>query len=263
MKNILVPIGTGNHSLDTLQYAIDFAADNNANILVYQAFNLLSKAGIILKIDEILEREAKNYLKACLAEVDTKGVQTTICTGRGDVVETIKALHEEHSIDLIVVGQKSNSIKEDLFLGKTSGKIVKQTPIPALIIPPNYFYKPMNRILMAFKSGVVKEDSSLAPLKNIKEKYQATLNLLLVKTPKYKVEDLVIAPALDTMKDTLKSTENITTFQGVLEHFQSNNPDLLCVFRRKRGFFKKLWEKNIILKSEFHCGIPLLVLNGE
>jgi hypothetical protein len=38
---------------------------------------------------------------------------------------------------------------------------------------------------------------------------------------------------------------------------------MLCVFRRKRGFFKKLWEKNVILKQEFHTSIPLLILKGK
>ena len=62
------------------------------------------------------------------------------------------------------------------------------------------------------------------------------------------------------ISEQLTLTENATTYQGVLEHFQSQHPDLLCVFRRKRGFFKKLWEKNTILKSEFFVKIPVLML---
>ena len=68
---------------------------------------------------------------------------------------------------------------------------------------------------------------------------------------------------LEKLQATLTVTENATTFQGVLEHIKTHNPDMLCVFRRKRGFFKKLWEKNTILKKEFHCNIPLLVLAGK
>ena len=71
------------------------------------------------------------------------------------------------------------------------------------------------------------------------------------------------------MKDDLKAlisntttSENATTFQGVLEHFQSHEPDMLCVVRRKRGFFAKKWEKNTILKKDFYSTIPVLVLSG-
>jgi len=150
-----------------------------------------------------------------------------------------------------------------VFLGKTSGKIVKYTKIPALIVPEKYRFKSISSILMAFKSGKVEDVNSLNPLKNIKDKFNAELNLLLVKTPGYQEEDLVVEPELDKIKNGIKTTENATTFQGVLEHFQSHQPDMLCVFRRKRGFFSKLWEKDVILKREFHCSIPLLVLNGR
>jgi len=36
----------------------------------------------------------------------------------------------------------------------------------------------------------------------------------------------------------------------------------LCVVRRKRGFFTKKWEKNTILKKDFHSKRPVLVLSG-
>ena len=45
-----------------------------------------------------------------------------------------------------------------------------------------------------------------------------------------------------TENSNITKTENATTFQGVLEHFQANSPDMLCVVRRKRGFFIKKWE---------------------
>ena len=82
-----------------------------------------------------------------------------------------------------------------------------------------------------------------------------------MKTPGYSDEDLKIDTALMDISSQLTLTENATTYQGVLEHFQSHHPDLLCVFRRKRGFFKNLWEKNTILKSEFYAKIPVLVLS--
>jgi hypothetical protein len=37
---------------------------------------------------------------------------------------------------------------------------------------------------------------------------------------------------------------------------------MLCVVRRKRGFFAKKWEKNTILKKDFHSPRPVLVLGG-
>lgn len=132
-----------------------------------------------------------------------------------------------------------------------------------LIVPESYVFKPFNAILTAFRTGIVNKKNVLDPLKFIKNKFNPVINLLLVKTPKYVDEDLILNEQLESLKSSLTITENATTFQGVLEHFQSHQPDMLCVFRRKRGFFNKLWEKNTILKKEFHCNIPLLVLGGK
>jgi hypothetical protein len=50
---------------------------------------------------------------------------------------------------------------------------------------------------------------------------------------------------------------------GVLEHFQANQPDMLVVFKRERGFFEKLWETDIVFKKDFYCTLPLLILKNK
>ena len=74
--------------------------------------------------------------------------------------------------------------------------------------------------------------------------------------------DFDVNKELKSVVSNITKTENATTFQGVLEHFQANSPDMLCVVRRKRGFFIKKWEKNEILKKDFSSSVPVLVLSG-
>ena len=263
MKHILVPIGSSENAVSTLQYAIDFAKTINAKIFVLRAYNLLTKAGTIINVNDILERESNLYMRSIINAVDRKGLSIKLISAKGNVVDSITDVDKELGLDLIVMSPKSNSIKEELFLGNTSGSIVKQSNIPVLIVPESYTFKPVTSILMAFKSGILCKDNILAPLKDIQSAFNPEINLLLVKTPGHSEEDLIINPEIEALKSSLTITENATTFQGVLEHFQSHQPNMLCVFRRKRGFFKKLWEKNSILKKEFHCNIPLLVLSGQ
>lgn len=263
MKHILVPIGSKNNASNTLQYAIDFAKEIQAKVFVFRAYKAFSKAGTFVNMNAILERETNLYLKTMIRSIDTKNVDIKMISAKGGTIESINAVHKELGIDIILVGPRSNSIKEEVFLGNTSGSIVKQTEIPVLIVPESCQFKPFKVALTAFKSGKLEEERVLFPLKEIKKRFQTNVNLLLVKTPDYKDQDLVIDESLERIKNTFSTSENVTTFQGVLEHFQSNNPDLLCVFRRKKGFFKKLWEKNTIMKSEFHCTIPLLILSGS
>ena len=263
MQNILVPIGSTENAKNTLQYAIDLATKVNAKVFVFRAYSSQTKAGTIINIDAIIERETNLYLKTIVSAIDTKNVDVKLIAAKGSVVDSVLYIDEELGIDLIVVGAKSNSIKEEIFLGKTAGSLVKQTELPVLAVPEDYTFSEIKNILMAFKSGVIKSKTALKPLQIIVNKFASQVNLLLVKTPDYSDNDLIINKNLEKLQSTLTVTENATTFQGVLEHFQTHNPDMLCVFRRKRGFFKKLWEKNTVLKEEFHTSVPLLILKGE
>jgi len=261
MKNILVPIGTSTNSLAHLQYAIDFAQNFGAKLFIVQTYNVYTKAGTMINVDAILARESKAYLDELVSKADTKGVDCTVKSLKGDLIDTLELVSKAADINLILIEPRTNSIKEEVFLGKTSGKIVKRTQIPALIVPEGTVFKPVKSILMALKSAIIKKEGVLVPLKYFKEHFGATVDLLLVKTHYYKEGDFELNNELKSLISNTVFSENPTTYHGVLEHYREHNPDMLCVVRRKRGFFSKLWENNEILKKDFSSTIPVLVLS--
>ncbi len=262
MKNILVPLGTNSNAHETLQYAVDFASEFSAEIFVMEIFTVLAKTGSLANIPSKVAENNKKRLKEIIGKVNAKKVIIKIATYNGNIADGLKEIDADLGIDLIVLAPKSNDIKEELYLGNTSGRIIKKTDIPVLVIPRGMVFEPFETVLTAFRSGRLKRKGILDPLLLIKNRFKAEVNLLLVKTPGYSDEDLKVDSALMDICSQLTITDNATTYQGVLEHFQSQRPDLLCVFRRKRGFFKKLWEKNTILKSEFFVRIPVLMMSS-
>ncbi|MDY2586159.1 universal stress protein [Winogradskyella aquimaris] len=263
MKTILVPVGSSKNAKSHLQYAIDFAKAFGAKLYVVQIYNVYTKAGTMIKVDHILERESKAFLEAHVASVDTKGVEVITKIFKGKLIDTIEKVCHALDVDLIILEPRTNSIKEEVYLGKTSGKIVKRTQIPALIVPEGYVYKPIVKMLLALKSAVIRREGVLQPIHSIKNQFKAILNILLVKTPFHEEGDFELNEELKNMVTNTTIAESPTTFQAVLEHYKSHSPDLLCVVRRKRGFFSKLWEEDIILKRDFHSStIPVLVLSG-
>lgn len=261
MNNILVPIGTSPNSSNTLQYAIDFAASFGAKVFVMDVFSVTSGTGSLANVEEKVARSSKERLKEIIDKINTNNVEIKIATYNGDIINGLKSIDKELGIDLIIIAPRSNAIEEELYLGNTSGRIVKQTNIPTLIIPKGTVFKPITKIMTAFGSGVLKRSRILNPLVAVKDKFRAEISLLLVKRPGYSEEDLQVNTALLDLSQQMNITEHATTYLGVLEHLQQEQPDLLCVFRRKRGFFKKLWEKNTIPKSEFFVSIPVLILS--
>ena len=263
MKNILVPVGTSKNIVSHLQYAVDYAKAFGAKLYVVQIYNVYTKAGTMINIDQILERESKAYLNSLMSQIDTKEVEVIVNTVKGKLIDTLELIRDAAEIDLILVEPRTNSTNEEVFLGNTSGKIIKQMDVPAaLIVPEGYVFKPVKHILMAVKSAIIKKENALAPLKDVKENFKAKVDLLLVKTPYYNECDFDVNEELSGLVSSVTHSENATTFQGVLEHYRSISPDMLCVVRRKRGFFTKKWEKNVILKKDFSSSIPVLVLGG-
>ncbi|MGK0448968.1 MAG: nucleotide-binding universal stress UspA family protein, partial [Polaribacter sp.] len=120
MQHILVPIGSTESAQNTLQYAIDFASEIDAKILVFRAYSAQTKAGTIINIDSIIERETNLYLRTMVNSVDRKNVDVKLIAAKGSVIDSVESIDNELGIDLIIVGAKSNSIKEEIFLGKTA-----------------------------------------------------------------------------------------------------------------------------------------------
>ncbi len=261
MNNILVPLGTSPDCNETLSYAIDFASEFGCNVFVMDVFTVISSAGRLANVQEKVTSSNREKIKDIISQVDTKGVDIKIASYNGDIIDGLEEIDKKLGIDLIVIAPRSNDVNEELYLGYTSGRIIKQTDIPTLIVPKGTKYIPLKNILVAFKSGILKRSKALHPLITIINRYQSMVNLLLVKTPGYSEDDLRINTALLDLSKNLTISENQTTYLGVLEHFKEKRPDMLCVFRRKRGFFKKLWEKSTIPKAEFYAPIPVLVLS--
>lgn len=262
MKNILVPVGSSKNAVSHLQYAIDFAENFGAKVFVVQVYNVFTKAGTMIKVDQIIERESLEFLNGLVAQVNKKGVDVYVKVLKGDLVDTLELACKAADVDLVLVEPRTNSIKDEVYLGKTSGKIIKKMEVPALIVPENYKFSAPSSILMAIKSAIIKKESALQPLKDIKSKFGCDVDLLLVKTPYHNEGDFDVNEELDSVVRNTTKSINATTFQGVLEHFQSHSPDILCVVRRKRGFFAKKWEKDTILRKDFFIKTPVLVLSG-
>ncbi len=260
MKNILVPIGSSNNSASNLQYAIDLAQHVDAYVYVISVFQEFSKVGGLTKVNTIIKEDTESRLEYVLSLVDKKDVTVISHPIKGNVVETIRRFNKHVPVDLMVLAPRSNSIREEVYLGNTSGKLLKNTNIPILLVPEGQSFSVPKTLLMAFKNGTFSDKKMLEPLRKFIKLFGTEVNLLHVTTPESTPEMKEVSKKLTKIQNSYTQTENATTFQAVLEHFHSTNPDMLCVVRRKRGFFKKLWEKNVVLKKEFHTIKPLLVL---
>ena len=106
---------------------------------------------------------------------------------------------------MIIASTKNDGADENIFLGKITGQIIKDTKVPVLIIPEKVTFKPIKSILMTIKSGSIKSVSTLDLLIKIKNTFSSTIHLLQVKTPKLDAKDLALNNALESHIDNIDS----------------------------------------------------------
>jgi nucleotide-binding universal stress UspA family protein len=262
LKTILVPLSPSEESRSILQYAFDFAEYFSAKIVILKSFEISTVTGPTPAIDKALKENCLKELKVILNNTHKKNCNFEISLVKGNLVENCEEYLQENEVDLIISTPKRSEKEPHLFVDDLTGKMIKNIECSLLLIPKNYVFKPYSTILMAIKSGVIKKEDVLTPLKEIHSKFKSSLHVLQVKTPKLKEKDLIINEALLQLKSSLTFTQNETIYHGVLEHLHEIKPDLICVIRRKRGFFSKLLSQDTIKKADFESRVPLLVLRG-
>lgn len=252
MKTFLVPISSLREKKATLIYAIDYAVAIGADMIY----------GI--QLNEIKEED---HLEDIISYAKQKNIGINFRFFVGETIEYIKEFCMDFNVDLIIASANTPKTSDKEYLDNLSGGIVKKTDMPVLLIPENYKYKAITSVLTAVKSGLVNNNDSLSPLEHMLLETKGEMTLLQVKTPSYLPEDLMFDKDLAILTSKYYSSENATLFQGVLEYIQVINPDIICVFRRKRGFFEKLWNDvtldHTVNKIDFESRVPLLVLKGE
>ncbi len=248
MKNILVPIGSVENGKNNLQYAINFAAISGARVYVTC----------------IKTEHTETMLRQVLDEVPTiKDVQVVSKAISGNIFEGIQQLCNVLHIDLMILSPQSIDIKDEVYLGETTGKIVRESDIPLLIVPTGHLFRRFDTLLLAFKNAPIYSKGASDTLESMLAIFKSKLHLLHVVTPDTAANDRTLSDELQRLNGTVTVTENSTVFEGIVEHFNVINPEMLCVLRRKNktGFFRNLWKSNNqMLKREFHTTKPLLIL---
>lgn len=247
MKNILVPVGSVENGINNLRYATSLATLSNGRIYV-----------TCIKTDatELILREV-------LDNVNTKDVQVVSKPISGDIFEGISQLSEMLHIDLILLSPQSMEIKDEVYLGKVTTKIIRQTNIPLLVVPKGYLFRKLDTMLFAFKNTKIETSVATNTLRPLMDMFHSKMQLLQVVTPDTALNKHTLQKDLVALQSTHIVTENATVFQGIVEHFNRLNPELLIVLRRrnKGGFFKNLLKQDeVILKEHFFTTKPLLIL---
>lgn len=141
LKKILVPIDFSGYSKNALKYAVPFAKQFNAEILllyvveptIYPADFSFGQIGLPGIEEEMRKRGTEELVKLANDEIsDIVKSRTRVETGKA--FTEINRVAKEEEIDLIIIATHGHTGIEHAIFGSTAEKVVRKAPCPVLSI---------------------------------------------------------------------------------------------------------------------------------
>jgi nucleotide-binding universal stress UspA family protein len=142
-KKILVPLDGSPLAEEVLPHAEALAKSEGAEIILLRvtvtpsrylfAHNPAEGNNII----KMIEKEAKDYMKAEVSKLQGEGVKVTGVTRDGIAPDTILDVAEETNADVIAMSTHGRSGVQRWLMGSVAEKVVHHSHIPVMLIHPN------------------------------------------------------------------------------------------------------------------------------
>jgi nucleotide-binding universal stress UspA family protein len=144
LKKILYPTDFSESSLEALKYAVSFARDYKARLVLMHVVNeqIFSEGLNLPRVTapEALEKEmaseAERRLKAIIPADERSGLDWEMVILHGMPFLEIVRYAKDKEIDLIVIGTHGRSGLEHVIFGSTAERVVRKAPCPVLSVQP-------------------------------------------------------------------------------------------------------------------------------
>ena len=268
MQKILVYTYFSENCYNTVKYAIDLGLATETPVRILHYYKSPKSAGMLLSIDKRLQddavKEMAHLKERLLGEYPIEKLEPIEAViGYGDTIKSIKKSMKRNKADILIVSAKEEYDSADLFLGSVSGKLIRQTNIPVLIIPSKARFETIKGVLLAVKNLKATKRSMLRPLKKLLELSEADLSVLtFLKKDKVKKSD--IGESIKKLKPiSVNNAQGENVYDDTIKYLEDNKFDILAVIRKNKGFFNNFLNSTVIKKKKFKINFPLLVLQEK
>ncbi|GAB3529548.1 universal stress protein [Pontibacter brevis] len=271
MKKLLVPVDFSENSLRALAYAIDLAAQSDAEVVVLHSFE---KKSVLPGVGggKLVESKAvaQQKLEAILSSMNSNQVTLHPIVREGGAVGEISKAIEEFDVTLVVMGTGGAKNFTDKMFGTTTEAVAKRGLCPVLAIPEGAAIGNIEKIVYAadFENG---DQVTAMQLLQLKELMNASLTFLHIKSdsqPDY-VDDEYIKESLvkqfPEAQLTFEEIRNDNVAEGIANYVRENQPSLLAFTILNRNFLDNLLHSSVTSRLLQTQKLPMLALpeNGN
>ena len=223
--------------------------------------------GMLVSIDEILEKESKKDLEREAKKLlgmmpDLKLTTESI---HGSVEDGIHRVNDKKACDLVYIGTTGASGLKEVLLGSNAERVIREALLPVIAIPNGCKYSPIKRIVFASDLKENHSDHIFKPLLEIAKIYDATIDVVHVHHGKElsseeQSQKELIEGELGSVLGEFKLVESENAVSGINDFVSGNRVDLLTLIPRNVSFFQRLFKRSVSKDMAYHANVPMLTL---
>ncbi|MGB5480334.1 MAG: universal stress protein [Eudoraea sp.] len=274
--NILLPTDFSKNSGNAISYAMELFKNEKCNF-----FFLHTYTPSFYRMDYMLGGPMFSAIPDSGVDISLAGLEKTledvkksyknpnhsynIISAFNTLTDEINEVTIEKEIDMVVMGTQGATGAKEIFLGSNTVYVLRKAIAPVLVIPENYTFQKIQKILLPSDYLTNYKDNELSTAIKMVKMNKAKLIVLHVKeeydlTASQDENKMALYRRLDGLSTTLTELKGSLMPNAILNYVQKNGIDLLMMMNRKHSFFERIFEKQNVDQIGFHIKIPFLVI---
>lgn len=273
MNKIIVPVNFSPCSLKAVEMAVEIAKANHCPLVLFHSVALTmggfdtgyptvsTRVQMVQKEAELerLKGIADQYSHECYANGAPVAITTVV--EFGELPISLSIFVADEGVDFIVMGTEgSQGVIED-WMGTNAYAIVADTNVPVLVLPEKSPVRLFKHLVYAtsFQAG---DASAVETVRQFAQSINAELRILHIAASEeqavyadVKIDDHVGQHSLHYTQISAP-----TPYDGLMGFIETENADLLCLLRPKRGFLENLLHQSVTKALILSANLPMLVL---
>lgn len=261
MKRILVPCNFSMYAEMAIQFAIELAKVNNAEILLLTVLQN-PDPGIPVSPEEItLTTETqKQKFKDFMKSHSHAPLAISHLIQFGQMTPVVLDVIEKNHIDLVVMGTHGSRGWNDFFMGSNIEKIVRTSPVPVFAVKKKTTISSVHNIVFPTNLKLDQKDV-VEKIKAIQKLFHARLHLLRINTDEEKKESEIrakleaYASHYQLNNYTTSTRNNDDVRQGILQFSREMNSDMILMTTHGNRSPKDMYKQSITAEIVNHANL--------
>ncbi len=278
MKKIVIPTDFSETSMNAIKYGVELLKYDRCDIIIINAF-----ADEVYENTQEMEREDFEEFKEAYRTSVEKQLQKEVAemlhispnprhnyafeARFGSLVDETNDVVERDNIDLVIMGTKGKTNRENVTFGSNTLQVIKYVNCPVLAVPVGYHDSPPKNILFATDYMIPFKRRELKLLSTLATSFGAAINVLLISefkglSNRQKDSRAFLECCFEGNKTSFLQTTGKDITEGVNKILREHDFDMLVMVNQRHSYLENILYTSTIEKIGLEIKIPFLVLQN-